>query len=113
MNKHKEQLFSVQKGKCNICHKKINLEESEVDHIKPQSEGGPTSFWNLQLLCKKCHHDKTRKERQKTKERKTEYMIIRVFTQDVVRMEKRKIHPSQPICETFKDVLDKLEKKKK
>lgn len=39
---------------------------TDVDHIKPISEGGGMiDPENLQTLCKKCHNEKTRKENKK------------------------------------------------
>lgn len=34
----------------------------EVDHIVPVVKGGSDDLDNLQLLCKPCHHEKTRGE---------------------------------------------------
>ena len=37
----------------------------DIDHVKPISEGGhATGPSNLQLLCKKCHFEKTRNEQE-------------------------------------------------
>ena len=36
---------------------------TDVDHIKPRSEGGADlEYENLQSLCKSCHSKKTRRE---------------------------------------------------
>ena len=32
---------------------------TEVDHIKPKSQGGTNAMGNLQALCKQCHSRKT------------------------------------------------------
>ena len=45
----------------------------DVDHVVPLMADGPHAMTNLQLLCKKCHLDKSRRERggRKTGRRKT------------------------------------------
>ena len=43
--------------RCVKCESTFNL---EVDHIVPILEGGDCEFDNLQTLCRKCHHHKTR-----------------------------------------------------
>ena len=40
----------------------------DIDHIKPLCNGGSNQMFNLQLLCKACHGDKTKIEM--TKEQK-------------------------------------------
>lgn len=35
---------------------------TEVDHIKPKSQGGRDEWENLQALCKSCHSRKTAAE---------------------------------------------------
>jgi hypothetical protein len=52
-------------GLCACCSKPFLLKRMEVDHIKPISEGGHATLpSNLQLLCKKCHFEKTRNEQE-------------------------------------------------
>lgn len=48
-------------GKCNNCGKLAN--PGAVDHIIPRARGGNHELDNLQLLCKRCHDRKSRKER--------------------------------------------------
>ena len=53
-------LLKRQNGKCTICKKKFHLSDHmEVDHIKPQSQGGLDQYNNLQLLHRQCHVIKT------------------------------------------------------
>lgn len=53
-------LLNRQKGKCNACKKKFQMEDiMEVDHIKPRSQGGIDQYNNLQLLHRQCHVNKT------------------------------------------------------
>ncbi len=35
----------------------------DIDHIIPVSRGGQTELSNLQLLCRPCHHQKSRQDR--------------------------------------------------
>lgn len=35
---------------------------SQVDHIKPKSQGGTDDIENLQSICKECHKEKTNRE---------------------------------------------------
>lgn len=57
----KDELFANQNGKCNNCKSPIN-EYYECDHIKRLASGGDNSKENLQLLCKKCHEEKSNRE---------------------------------------------------
>jgi len=52
-------LYEIQLGKCQKCHKGFAKNVLTVDHIKPKSIGGNNSLLNLQLLCFKCHNQKT------------------------------------------------------
>ncbi|MDO6838256.1 HNH endonuclease [Paraglaciecola chathamensis] len=36
---------------------------NHVDHIKPKSMGGTDSLTNLEVLCSRCHNEKTANER--------------------------------------------------
>jgi len=59
-------LLKRQLGKCSICKKKFQLDDRvEVDHIRPQSQGGLDRYDNLQLLHKQCHINKTAKDLSK------------------------------------------------
>lgn len=63
--------------KCNKCKKEFTSSNVEVDHIKPVSSLTGFTTWddyikalfcskeNLQVLCKPCHKEKTKKERKK------------------------------------------------
>ena|SRR6185312_12441388 len=37
---------------------------TDIDHIIPVSRGGQTEMENLQLLCRPCHHQKSRLDRR-------------------------------------------------
>ena len=47
-------------NKCNVCKEKV--EEFHIDHIMPLSAGGSNDDDNLQVLCLKCHQEKTESE---------------------------------------------------
>jgi 5-methylcytosine-specific restriction enzyme A len=53
------QLFIMQDGNCAICNEPLD-HRAEADHIQPFSERGETELWNLQMLCKACHSEKSR-----------------------------------------------------
>jgi len=54
-------LIKRQKGKCLHCGQYFTGEDLiEVDHIKPQSQGGKDTYSNLQALHRHCHDVKTR-----------------------------------------------------
>jgi RNA-directed DNA polymerase len=56
-------LFRKQKGKCPYCGEMFDyfkdMQNWEVDHIIPKSQGGLDQYNNLQLLHKVCHVKKT------------------------------------------------------
>lgn len=58
------QLFKRAKGKCPKCDSQLTyvhgrLNEATLDHIIPESGGGPTTKRNLQLLCARCNGEKS------------------------------------------------------
>ena len=40
---------------------------TDVDHIRPKSQGGTDAWWNLQPLCRSCHARKTAGDRNELK----------------------------------------------
>lgn len=61
-------LLEHQKQRCPICQQIFTEFDSatwEVDHIIPRSQGGKDEYKNLQLLHKRCHLQKTRKDLDK------------------------------------------------
>ena len=55
----KRSVYEKQGGICPICGEHYEYEEMEGDHIVPWSKGGKTDIGNLQMLCKKCNHEKS------------------------------------------------------
>lgn len=58
-DKDKQKKYREQGGICPICGKPFEFEEMEGDHIVPWSQGGKTTIDNLQMLCRKCNHEKS------------------------------------------------------
>ena len=59
-NGAKTDLISLYGSCCSLCEIKLTWDELTVDHVLPISKGGPVSeLSNLQLLCRKCHDEKT------------------------------------------------------
>lgn len=44
--------------RCVQCKKLFRKSEIDIDHIIPQSKGGPDAIWNLQAMCKHCNRSK-------------------------------------------------------
>jgi 5-methylcytosine-specific restriction endonuclease McrA len=45
-----EEIWNKQNGICSLSGRKLNTENSEIDHIKPRSRGGKTEKKNLRFL---------------------------------------------------------------
>ena len=67
---YRNKLWKKQKGKCARCKKKLDPHNYHIDHKKPVALGGKTTLSNLQLLCPRCHMEKTAEDRRKIAERK-------------------------------------------
>jgi 5-methylcytosine-specific restriction endonuclease McrA len=44
--------------RCVYCDVDLNNAEVHLDHVIPESQGGPTNFANLQVTCRKCNLEK-------------------------------------------------------
>jgi 5-methylcytosine-specific restriction endonuclease McrA len=44
--------------RCVYCGVDLNKNEIHLDHVIPEAQGGPTSFNNLQVTCRKCNLEK-------------------------------------------------------
>ena len=40
---------------CVYCDEDLRDAEIHMDHVIPESKGGPTSYDNLQVTCRKCN----------------------------------------------------------
>lgn len=40
---------------CVYCDEDLNDKEIHLDHVIPESKGGPTTYDNLQVTCRKCN----------------------------------------------------------
>mgnify|MGYP002516432288 FL=1 len=54
-NKMRFAIYRRDNYQCCYCHSRVNL---EIDHIKPISKGGKSTYDNLQTLCHKCNVEK-------------------------------------------------------
>lgn len=45
-------------GECQYCGKHLALSEYTLDHVKPRSQGGISSWTNLVLSCTRCNKHK-------------------------------------------------------
>lgn len=54
----KRKKYEEQGRKCAGCQKEGEFTDMHAHHIKPWSEGGHTTYENLQMLCLKCHQKK-------------------------------------------------------
>lgn len=44
--------------RCVYCDEDLTDAEVHLDHVIPESRGGPTNFNNLQVTCRKCNLSK-------------------------------------------------------
>jgi len=52
---------------CKICRREFELDDLEVDHIRPRARGGTDRPSNLRLLCPRCNKKKGSKVKKTTK----------------------------------------------
>lgn len=43
---------------CVYCDEDLTNAEIHLDHVIPESQGGPTTYENLQVTCRKCNLSK-------------------------------------------------------
>tara|TARA_B100001123_G_C14999709_1_gene903021 strand:- start:49 stop:462 length:414 start_codon:yes stop_codon:yes gene_type:complete len=55
----KKKLYEKQKGKCNYCGRKRDIDELVVDHKTPLSRRGTDTPANKQILCSSCNGRKS------------------------------------------------------
>jgi 5-methylcytosine-specific restriction endonuclease McrA len=44
--------------RCVYCDEDLTNSEVHLDHVIPESQGGPTTYDNLQVTCRKCNTSK-------------------------------------------------------
>jgi 5-methylcytosine-specific restriction endonuclease McrA len=44
--------------RCVYCGVDLDKSEVHLDHVVPESQGGATSYANLQVTCRKCNTEK-------------------------------------------------------
>ena len=45
-------------GACAYCGRVLTLSEASIDHIVPHSKGGPATWENLVIACRRCNEHK-------------------------------------------------------
>jgi len=56
--KYKRWLLVAQDSRCLSCGAELTMETATIDHVIPQSKGGPDEFYNMQVLCASCNQEK-------------------------------------------------------
>ena len=54
----KSEIYEKQKGRCNYCGRKLDINYLHIDHKSPVSRDGGDNPGNLQLLCPPCNSRK-------------------------------------------------------
>jgi len=61
--KLRQRIIRRDKGLCQICLKQGRISPgNEVDHVLRKADGGGDVAENLQVLCQRCHSEKTAQE---------------------------------------------------
>ena len=69
---------------CRLCHA---APSTEADHIIPLSRGGTWALENGQGLCKRCHGQKTRRDRGGENQTEGPPETVRAFSSQRAKME--------------------------
>lgn len=93
-------IYSKYDGRCQLCGRKILLEEATLDHIKPLSMGGVDDVENIWITCLSCNRFKANILPEDFQKRIT--MIYRF------QMEKK--YTGSWRWKTARRMIDKLEK---
>lgn len=75
-------LYEESGYQCAHCGHREGLDLT-IHHLKPRSQGGPTEYGNLIVLCHNCHHrvEQTHTLNPRDLRRIKEYLVHRLFTQ--------------------------------
>lgn len=60
-NKMRFSIYNRDGYRCRYCGRSGKFCDLEIDHIKPVSKGGKSTYDNLQTLCKRCNKEKGNK----------------------------------------------------
>lgn len=60
----KKVLFNRDRWKCVYCDRKLSNRTATIDHVHPESKGGPTSWENCVAACGTCNRRKANKSLQ-------------------------------------------------
>ena len=60
-NKMRFSIYDRDGYRCRYCGRSGKFWDLEIDHIKPISKGGKSTYDNLQTLCKRCNKEKGNK----------------------------------------------------
>lgn len=60
-NKMRFSIYDRDGYRCRYCGRSGKFYDLEIDHIKPISKGGKSTYDNLQTLCKRCNKEKGNK----------------------------------------------------
>lgn len=55
---NKENVWKRDGGSCGYCGETLHLDDVTLDHIHPQSKGGPSEWFNLVTSCFSCNQKK-------------------------------------------------------
>lgn len=56
--KQRKEIYEKSSGYCAVCDIALSESNFHADHIRPHSQGGPTTLENGQALCTKCNREK-------------------------------------------------------
>jgi len=67
-------IWNKQRGKCNLCKKKLDLRTIVYDHKKRWADSGKTIVKNGQALCPNCNNLKNFNENAKLAEKRVRHL---------------------------------------
>jgi 5-methylcytosine-specific restriction endonuclease McrA len=53
-----QRVYHMYRGCCAFCHKKLQINESTIDHLYPKARGGSNDLENIVLSCEPCNQNK-------------------------------------------------------
>ncbi len=52
---NRRNIFARDRNRCQYCGRKFPMSELSLDHVRPRSQGGPTTWENIVCCCVKCN----------------------------------------------------------